>query len=214
MLKASTLLHLDTFAQRHPALTATHAPLVQAAAVICRCHASGGMLLVCGNGGSAADSEHIVGELVKTFILHRAIPPIDTERLREQGCDDSLAAALQQGVRAIALTTNSALLTAICNDTDACMIFAQQVYVYGRPGDVLLALSTSGNSQNVVNAVKVGRAFGLHCIGLTGGNPSAMDDLCHTLIKVPATETLAVQEYHLPIYHVLCQMIEEQLFGT
>jgi len=208
-------LYLDDLVARYPNLSALAGPIAKAVSMMCACYHHGGKIMVCGNGGSASDSEHIVGELMKSFVLRRAIPAEDAERLRHSGCEgaEEIAGALQRGIPSIALTSNTALLTAIGNDTDANLLFAQQVYVYGRPGDVLLGLSTSGNSRNIVNALKVARAFGIHTIGLTGSRPGAMDELCDTVIKVPENETFKAQEYHLPIYHALCLALEEQVFG-
>jgi phosphoheptose isomerase len=149
---------------------------------------------------------------MKEFALKRKLPPEDIDRLRNAGAGE-LAPTLQRGVSAIALTQHLALSSAIANDGDAKMVYAQQAYVYGRPGDVLIGISTSGNAANVVNALKVAKAFELVTIGFTGSRPCAMDDLCDVIIKAPAMETFRVQEYHLPIYHTLCQMVEEELFG-
>jgi len=200
---------------RYPALAPLSSPIVRAVEIICDSHRAGGRLLVCGNGGSAADAEHIVGELVKGFVLRRAIGPKDRERLQQSGCDDwrEIAEKLQGGVAAMSLTGPSALTTAIANDVAAEMVFAQQVYVHGRQGDVLLGLSSSGNSKNVLAALKVARAFGLTTLGLTGSQPSRMGGLCDVIIPVPATETFKIQELHLPIYHAICLMIERELFS-
>ena len=214
-LKPSAMEHLEALLERHPELAGTKEAIIKAVEIICRCQRSQGKVLVCGNGGSAADSEHIVAELMKGFLLPRSLPRSDVERLKAAGFADGeeLAGRLQRGVPAIALTGHPALSTAIVNDTDPYMPFAQQVYVLGRPGDVLLALSTSGNARNVVNALQVARAFGLSTLGFTGSRAAAMDDLCDVTIKVPAEETFRVQEYHLPVYHALCLMVEEELFG-
>lgn len=210
-LNTSTLSHLDTMVSRHPILEPLRQPLLDAVAVLCAAHHSGNQVLVCGNGGSAADAEHIVGELVKQFRLPRHLPPTDAARLST--LDPTLAPKLQRGVRAISLVSQSALTTAVANDTDATMIFAQQVYVYAKPGDVVIGISTSGNSGNVVKALQVGKAFGLTTIGLTGERVCKMDSCCDILLKAPASETSEVQEFHLPIYHAICLMVEEQLFG-
>lgn len=208
-------LYIDDLAARYPHLSTVVAPVAQAVLMLCECYYSGGKIMVCGNGGSASDSEHIVGELMKSFVLRRSVPPEDVERLEKSGCNGAaeIVAALQRGIPSIALTSNTALLTAISNDTHADMLFAQQVYVYTRPGDVLLGLSTSGNSRNVVNALKVARAFGVGTIGLTSSRACLMDELCDISIKVPEAETFKAQEYHLPIYHALCLALEEQVFG-
>jgi D-sedoheptulose 7-phosphate isomerase len=211
-LKTSTLAHLDDFVDRYPKLACTRDSVRQAAELICACHGAGGKLLVCGNGGSAADCEHIVGELMKEFILPRRVPKSDADCLNEAGCGQ-LADSLQRGIPAIALTAHTSIFTAILNDTDPQVCFCQQVYVYGKANDVLVALSTSGNSPNIINALKVARAFGISTLGLSGSNPCAMDDLCEVMIKVPAEMTFKIQELHLPVYHTICLMAEEELFG-
>ena len=218
-LHADTLRHLDEVLARCPALTPLVPEITRTAAAICACHHAGGKVLVCGNGGSAADSEHIVGELVKGFVLPRRVPAEHAARLHGVPTADAahgpeLADKLQQGVAAIALTGHPALATAIDNDTGRQMVFAQQVYVYGRPGDVLIGLSTSGNAGNVLRAFTVARAFGLTTVGFTGNRPAPMDALCDLLLKAPASETHKIQELHLPIYHTVCLMVEQELFST
>jgi phosphoheptose isomerase len=207
--------YLNEIEVRHPALSSLSSVIEAAAHLLCNVYRSGGKVLLCGNGGSAADCDHIVGELVKGFALPRPLPAQDVAKLEaDAGVEGrALAAKLQSGIPAISLSGHPALSTAILNDTDAHIAFAQQVYVYGRPGDALLALSTSGNSRNVLSALRVANAFGLHTVGFTGGNPAQMDELCETLIKVPATTTFKIQEYHLPLYHTLCLVVEAQLFA-
>lgn len=179
------------------------------------CYEKKGKVLICGNGGSAADSEHIAAELMKGFLLKREIPnehksclklafPSEWEYLSER---------LQKALPAISLVSQPALSTAIANDNASDMVFAQQVYGYGNEGDVLLCISTSGSSQNVVNAAKVAYAFGLKTIGMTGNCRGALNDLCDVVIMVPASETYKVQEYHLPVYHALCAMLEAEFFA-
>jgi len=211
-LTPSARLYIDDLVARYPKLAPLAEPIAQAVTMLCQCYHGGGKIMVCGNGGSASDSDHIVGELMKSFVLRRAIPEDDAGRLRAVNCEQ-IAGALQRGIPSIALSSNNALLTAIGNDTDPHLLFAQQVYVYGRPGDVLLGLSTSGNSRNVVHAMQVARAFGVRTIGLTGSRPAQLDELCDVCLKVPETETFKAQEYHLPIYHALCLAVEEQVFG-
>lgn len=176
--------------------------------------AGGGKLLICGNGGSAADSEHIVGELMKGFALERPIAPELRQALERHFPADAayLAANLQGALPAISLVSQSALLSAFANDVAPEMAFAQQVYGYARPGDALLAISTSGNARNVVNALKVARALGVATLGLTGRTGGQMAALCDAAIRVPYDATLAVQERHLPIYHALCLMLERHFF--
>ncbi|MHB9037553.1 MAG: D-sedoheptulose-7-phosphate isomerase [Armatimonadota bacterium] len=214
-LKTITLQHLDTLLTRYPALTGLREHVGHATELICESCRSGGKLLVCGNGGSAADSEHIVGELMKSFVLPRKLRRQDVDALRATGVDgwEGLADKLQRGVPAVSLVGHAALASAISNDVDPSMIYAQQVYVLGRPGDVLLGLSTSGNSRNVVKAIKVAKAFGLKTIGFTGNRQSEMEMICDITIKAPCEETYQVQEYHQPIYHAICLMVEEEMFG-
>lgn len=197
--------------RRHPALSPFSMEIARAVEAICRCHHAGGRVLVCGNGGSAADAEHIVGELAKEFKLPRAMPFQDAQKLAATGADWS--EKLQCGVAAISLVSQTSLATAIANDTDATMIFAQQVYVYGKPGDVVWGISTSGNSKNVVRAFQVARVFGMTTIGFTGAGEAAMDEFSDISIKAPETETYKVQELHLPLYHAICMMVEAELFG-
>ncbi|MHB9037806.1 MAG: D-sedoheptulose-7-phosphate isomerase [Armatimonadota bacterium] len=214
-LKTTTLQHLDKLLTRYPALIGIREQILHATELICETCKSGGKLLVCGNGGSAADSEHIVGELMKSFVLPRKLLQKDIDDLQSTGVDawEDLADKLQRGVPAISLVVHTALASAISNDVDPSMIYAQQVYVLGRPRDVLLGLSTSGNSRNVVKAIKVAKAFGLKTIGFTGSRPSAMETICDIAIKAPCEETYQVQEYHQPIYHAICLMVEEEMFG-
>uniref|UniRef100_UPI003216AAB3 D-sedoheptulose-7-phosphate isomerase n=1 Tax=uncultured Draconibacterium sp. TaxID=1573823 RepID=UPI003216AAB3 len=177
---------------------------------------NGGKLLVCGNGGSCSDADHIVGELMKSFEGHR---PLNSELQQKLG-DISyergtrLARELQQGLPAISLTAHNALITAIANDIDGDMIYAQQVTGLGQKGDVLLGLSTSGNSQNVIDALIVARAKGLKTIAMTGDSGGQMRKFCDVLINVPEKRTAYVQELHLPVYHTICMMIENELFNN
>ena len=194
---------------------ATSAPEIEAAFQILRtCFSNGGKLLTCGNGGSAADSEHIVAELMKGYLLRR--PVSEEMRLKLKAISprdgDYLADHLQGGLPAISLVSQTSLLSAIANDTAADMVYAQQVYAYGREGDALIVLSTSGNSRNVINALQVARALGLHTIGLTGPTGGALQSYCEVCIRVPGESTPAIQERHLPIFHVLCAMLEEEFF--
>lgn len=176
------------------------------------CFEKGGKLLLCGNGGSAADSDHIVGELLKGFKSKRRIPRTLDFHAAGAKNPQFFFENLQGGLPAVSLTGHAALLTAWCNDVDARMVFAQQVYALAKPADVLLALSTSGNSENIVNAVVTARAQGMRTIGMTGAQGGQLAALCDCCICVPAEETYRVQEYHLPIYHVLCAMLETHFF--
>ncbi len=176
---------------------------------------AGGKLLVCGNGGSAADSEHIVGELMKGFNLRRPIPESTRERLVRAFPDEGeyLADHLQAALPALSLVSQTSLLSAYANDVAPDMGFAQQVLGYGREGDALIGISTSGLSANVLNAVRVARALGIRTIGLTGQGGGAIKDLCDVAIVVPCDSTADVQERHLGIYHALCAMLEEEFFA-
>jgi D-sedoheptulose 7-phosphate isomerase len=210
--RATTQMHLENLISRLPELGYLRERLNQTVETICESYRAGGKILLCGNGGSAADSEHIAGELMKSFILPRRLPSDDAAKLGAY--DDTLAGKLQRGVPTISLTGHPALSTAILNDTDPYIAFAQQVYVLGKPGDVLIGLSTSGNSRNVVNAIAVARAFGITSIAFTGSKPSRAQELADITIDVPTSETYRVQEYHLPLYHCICLMVEEELFGS
>ena len=202
--------YIDLLIDRYPTLSICRSEIVTAIETIIETHRRGGKILICGNGGSAADAEHIVGELAKSFVLPRIIPDTDKEKLSRLtgNLPELLSAKLQCGLRAFALSGSSPLATAIANDGDAMLVYAQMTYVYGQPGDVFLGIST----KNIVAALTVAKAFSLHTIGLTGSRLGSMDPLCETLIKVPAIETFKIQEYHLPIYHAICLTIESEVF--
>jgi D-sedoheptulose 7-phosphate isomerase len=192
------------------------APDIEAAFQALRtCYQNGGKVLTCGNGGSAADSEHIVGELMKGYLLKRPLSEQVRAKLISTSPQDGdyLAGHLQGAMPAISLVSQTSLLSAIANDTAADIVFAQQVYAYGREGDVVIGLSTSGNSRNVILAVQVARALRMPTIGLTGPTGSALKPLCDVCICVPKEDTPGIQERHLPIFHVLCAMLEEEFFG-
>lgn len=173
-------------------------------------------LLVAGNGGSAADSEHIAGELMKRFKRPRPIPADLSEQLKSIDSQKGafLSEKLEQSLMAIPLVAHEALSTACINDVDAYVVFAQQLLGYGRKGDVFLGISTSGNSQNIMNAAVVARALGIKVIGLTGQNGGELGKFADVAVKVPETETYMIQELHLPIYHCWCMMLEDRFFGT
>ncbi|MCM1232100.1 MAG: SIS domain-containing protein [Ruminococcus flavefaciens] len=202
---------LESLCARHPELPGDK--IREAAELLYQTYQSGGKLLLCGNGGNASDAEHIVGELMKGFRLKRELK--ETEKARFRGIDggEELAGRLQRAIPAISLNSQTSLLTAIGNDTSYEMIFAQQVYAYGRPEDCLIAMSTSGNSANVAAAVKTARALGMKTLGITGSRPCALSKLCSLCILLPAHETWQIQEYTLPVYHALCAMLEERMFG-
>lgn len=205
---------LDELVARYEKLTHLKEPIGTAAKMLISAYRNHKKMLVCGNGGSSSDAGHIVGELMKSFEAPRTLDPAIQQNLRDsfgmQG--KQLAENLQQGLPAISLCEHSALLTAISNDLGGEFIFAQQVVGYGNSDDILLALSTSGNSRNVLNALMTARAKGMKTIGMTGENGGQMKALCDVVINVPATRTAHVQELHLPVYHALCMMVEKALF--
>jgi len=203
----NVMYHYNRLFERYPALECLRDNIMEAYKCLVRTYSNRGKLLVCGNGGSAADAEHIVGELMKGFYKKRLLNDDIANLIGED------SKKLQGALPAIALTVHNALSTAYMNDVDPQMVFAQQVYGYGHKGDVFLGISTSGNSINVVKAAKVAKALGLKVIGLTGAGGGMLADICDILINVPAETTADVQEYHLPIYHTLCAMIEEKFWS-
>ena len=207
---------LETLLDRYPALLPCREDIEASAQRIGDSFARGGKLLIAGNGGSAADAEHIVGELMKSFVLPRPLDAALMERLRKIDPQRGalLAQHLQQGLPAIALDGHPALSTAFQNDCEPQLVFAQQVIGYGQEGDALLAISTSGNSENVLYAAIAAKAKGMAIIGLTGARESRLSALADTCIRVPATETYQVQELHLPVHPALCMMWENRFFGA
>jgi len=206
---------LQRLLERYPDLAPCREDIEKAHELLRNCYASGGKALICGNGGSAADSEHIVGELMKGFMSKRPLPAEERTRFTELYGEEGayLADRLQGALPAISLVSHTALMTAYANDVAPDMVFAQQVYGYGRPGDVLVGITTSGNSANVVRAVQVAKARGLAAVGLTGRTGGKLAALCDVTIRVPYDATPDVQERHLPIYHTICIMLEEDFFG-
>ncbi|MBD3419980.1 MAG: SIS domain-containing protein [Chitinivibrionales bacterium] len=200
----------------YPQLIALEANILSALDALVACAQRDGTVLVCGNGGSAADAEHIVGELMKGFLSRRRIPDHDMNTLKATGAAnwEQIGNGLQRPIKAISLVSHSALMTAFVNDVQPDLLFAQQVYGYGRKGDVLIALTTSGNSVNVINAITVARACDIFVIGMTGESGGKAKELVDVLINVPSAETFRIQEYHLPVYHALCAMLESELFGN
>lgn len=204
----------DELVQRIDILAPLKSEIGEAAQAIISSYEKGGKLLVCGNGGSSADSGHFVGEMMKGFVLKRSLDNSLKEILRsispERG--NILAENLQQGLPAISLSAHSDLMTAIINDMGGTLVFAQQVTGYGKPGDVLLGISTSGNSQDVVDAMIVAKAKGLFTIGLTGREGGEMRKYSDILINVPEISTHLVQELQLPVYHAICLIVESHFF--
>ncbi|MBQ8578130.1 MAG: SIS domain-containing protein [Clostridia bacterium] len=213
-MKSTVTPHFDLLFERYPALNGQKANVEAMYDLLADTYKNGGKLLVCGNGGSCADSEHIVGELMKCFLIKRKIPAQLSEALSAYGEDgEALKTHLEGALPAISLCGHSALTTAYLNDTEPTMTFAQQVVGYGRPGDILLAISTSGNSKNCVYAAEVAKALGMTVIALTGEKDSKLSALADVTFRAPSTETFKIQEYHLPVYHALCAMLEAEFFA-
>lgn len=208
------LKHIDLLINRYPNMSNIKEDIIKAYKVFEESFSTGGKLLIAGNGGSAADAEHIVGELMKAFVLPRR-----QEHLREAlisvdaSLGEVLADNLQGALPAIALDGHMSLTTAYMNDCEPLLCFAQQVNGYGKKDDVFLGISTSGNSKNILYAATTAKAKGMKVIGLTGEKDSKLLELADVCIKAPATETYMIQELHLPIYHCLCLMLEERFFG-
>lgn len=209
--------YLNLLIQRYPVLGACKDSIQKAYDILEECFASGHKLLIAGNGGSCADSEHIVGELMKGFKLPRKCSKEFADKLKaiDETRGAELADKLQGGLPTIALDGHQGLNTAFINDVQGggLLTYAQQVYGYGVEGDVFLGISTSGNSKNVMNAVVVAKAKGIKVIGLTGAKGGELAQNADVAIKVPQTETYMIQELHLPVYHCLCLMLEERFFG-
>ncbi|MDR2355791.1 MAG: SIS domain-containing protein [Clostridiales Family XIII bacterium] len=201
---------MDELIMRYPALAVCREDIRAAYALLVKCFSNGGGLYVCGNGGSAADALHIVGELAKSFVLRRELD----EDFRKRVDDAELLGNLQGALPAHALAENVALATAFANDVNAEYVFAQQVYAYARAGDCVLGISTSGNSKNVLHALAAAKGRKAITIGLTGGSGGGMKAVCDRCVCVPETETHKIQELHLPVYHSLCLMLEERFFGA
>lgn len=199
---------------RYPQLHICSDAIINAKNELIRCFEASGKLLLCGNGGSCSDCEHITGELMKGFLKSR---PLSEERKSEMrtnypSIDDIILNQLQKGLPAIPLSSFTAINSAFCNDVNADLVYAQTLMALAKKQDVLFAISTSGNSKNVVNAAKVAKAMGCKAIALTGATGGKLREICDICICVPETETFVIQELHLPIYHYLCAEIEEYFF--
>lgn len=207
--------HLENLIVRYPQLAVCREDIAKAYELLETAYTNGRKLLVSGNGGSASDSEHIVGELMKEFKLKRKVYREQAEEMCKISPDlgKVLAENLQGALPAISLTGHSSLTTAFMNDSEPELIFAQQVNGYGKQGDIYLGISTSGNSRNVIYAAVTAKAKGLKVIGLTGQRENRLMQYADVCIRVPETETYKIQELHLPVYHCLCMMLEEKFFG-
>lgn len=212
-MKESTLKILDDLIVRYPILSDNKQEILNAYLLLEEAYKNKKKLLVCGNGGSASDSEHIVGELMKRFKKPRAIYPKIYDNLSSYGeAGKKLQNTLEGSLRAISLTSHIALSTAFSNDKEPSVVFAQQLYGLGDKGDVLISISTSGNSENCVLATTLAKVMELRTISLTGKKESELSKISDVTIKVPEIETYKIQELHLPIYHCLCAMLEEEFF--
>lgn len=208
--------HVEVLIERYPCLNTIRESIIEAYLIMEKCYQQDGKMLIAGNGGSAADSEHIAGELMKRFKkprpvgkeLENKILAVDKKRGAE------LVKNLECSLMAIPLVAHEALTTAYINDVDGLGVFAQQLFGYGRSGDVFLGISTSGNSKNIMNAAIVARALGIKVIGLTGASGGELAEFADVSVKVPENETYMIQELHLPIYHCWCLMLEDKFFGN
>lgn len=215
MLDIKLKNHINLLCERYPSLSSIEQSILDAYLVFERSYLNEGKLLIAGNGGSASDSEHIAGELMKSFKLDR---PLNTELIDSLMSVDpvigrDLSASLEMPLTAIPLVAHEALTTAYSNDVNPQNVFAQQLLGFGRKGDVFLAISTSGNSSNIIKACVVAKALGIKVVGLTGSSGGELSKFSDVIIRVPESETYMIQELHLPIYHCWCLMLEEKFFG-
>lgn len=214
-MEEKLIKHIDTLINRYPNLIVCKDSVIKSYEILEGSYSKGGKLLVCGNGGSASDSEHIVGELMKEFKLKRKVYAAQAEIMKTIDLElgTTLAEHLQGALPAITLTAHSSLITAFMNDSEPVLVFAQQVNGYGNPEDVFMGISTSGNSANVLYAAITAKARGLKVIGLTGAKENRLMKFADVCICVPETQTYKIQELHLPVYHCLCLMLEDKFFG-
>jgi len=212
MVKDKTL---DLLCERYPSLSGLRNTIADAAGMLIDCYSSGGKLLICGNGGSSADADHFAAELMKSFEMLRPLDESLKKRFHEISGTRGryLGDKLEHSLPAISLPANTALATAISNDIDPSLIYAQQVIGYGEEGDVLIGISTSGNSQNIVDACITAKALNLNVIGITGKTGGKMKQFCDLLVNVPETRTAWVQELHLPVLHAICLIVENHFYS-
>ena len=207
--------YVNELVKRYPSLKEIENEIFSAYCVLEECYRNNGKLLVAGNGGSATDCEHIAGELMKRFRLPRPVGEEFVAKLQNVDLirGEKLANSLECSLTTIPLVAHEALTTAYINDVDGEGVFAQQLFGYGKVGDVFLGISTSGNSENIINATVVAKAMGIRTIALTGVTGGKLADFADVVVKVPEYETYLIQEFHLPIYHCWCMMLEEYFFG-
>lgn len=205
---------LNDLYNRYPALLICKTDIQNAVQEVLHCYRNQGKLLICGNGGSCSDADHIVGELMKSFEKKRPLDKEFEEGLQAVSNDRGayIAGKLQNALPAISLNAHAALYSAISNDIEGDLVFAQQIVGYGNRGDVLIAITTSGNSRNVVDAAIAAKAKGLKVIGLTGRSGGKLKEFCDVCICVPSSGTPEVQEFHLPVYHTICKVAENEFF--
>ena len=204
--------HIDLLIERYPELSICRHQIIEAYKIMKECFVNDGKLLIAGNGGSAADSEHIAGELMKRFKTPRPVSAEFAQKLVsiDPVRGENLARNLERGLMAIPLVAHEALTTAYINDVDGLGVFAQQLFGFGRAGDVFLGISTSGNSKNVMSATVVARALGIKVIGLTGAQGGELASVADVCVQAPSNETYMIQELHLPIYHCWCLMLDRK----
>ena len=207
--------HLELLIERYPALAVCESEIKRAIEAIIACYEKGGKLLLCGNGGSCADCDHIVGELMKGFLKKRPLDESKKAEMREKCAelDDETLSKLQAGLGAISLPSITALGSAFNNDVDPELTYAQATLALGKAGDVFIGLSTSGNAKNVAAAARVARGLGLVVIGMSGEGGGKLATLSDIAIRVPESETFKIQELHLPVYHAICAEVEEYFYS-
>ena len=215
MIEERLIKHVELLIKRYPQLESVRDSFEQAYILMQDCYKNDGKVMIAGNGGSAADSEHIAGELMKRFKIERPVSDEFAEKLKlaDSVRGEALAKNLECSLMAIPLVAHEALSTAYINDVDGYGVFAQQLFGFGRKGDVFIGISTSGNSENILNAVAVAKALGIKVIGLTGKDGGELAKKADVSVIVPENETYMIQELHLPIYHCWCLMLEDYFFG-
>ena len=213
-MKEISMKQIDILIERYPQLNVVKQDLIKTVEKIIEAYQNGNKIMVCGNGGSAADSLHIVGELMKAFVLPRKLPIEVRNKIAKVSSNAKyLQENLQMALPAISLVNEVGLLTAYANDVAPDLNFAQQVLGQGKKGDILIAISTSGNSENVIYAVEMAKAMDITSISLTGKTGGKLKNLSDITIAVPEIETYKIQELHLPVYHTICLAVEAEFFG-
>ena len=207
---------IDKLCERYPALSGIRNSISEAAEMGIHCYARGGKLLICGNGGSSAEADHFSAELMKSFELRRPLDDSFKKRLRNISPNRGkyLSERLEHGLPAISLSSNSSVILAVGNDVDLSLVFAQQVIGYGNEHDILIGISTSGNSRNITDACITARALNLNVIGITGKTGGKMKQYCDVIVKIPETGTALVQELQLPVIHTICQIVECHFYSS